>query len=306
MATQAMYRPENIGDWSTPRAAPGGAYGTRTLTLPDGAEIFYRYWQAADSTAPVLVFLHGLGAHTGWFIDMGNALNALGLTVYMDDHRGFGRSGGPRGHVRDFAVYPRDIDALLSEVQKQQPGRPLHLMGHSMGGIFATYAAAEDARSGRNRLAGLILINPWIKDTVKVRPGLLLAGMVGGLTGSPRLLMLPPNVAGMTLNAEAAALLDADTYWVRNQSRAFLYQIGVRMRGAVLKQARAIRAPALVIQCEGDTTVQQAATRACYDALGSADKTWKTYPNFAHDFEFEPGRAVLDQDLADWIVRHRG
>ncbi|HST90518.1 MAG TPA: alpha/beta hydrolase, partial [Ktedonobacterales bacterium] len=88
MATQAMYRPENIGDWSAPRAAPGGAYGTRTLTMPDGAEIFYRYWQAADSTAPALVFLHGLGAHTGWFIDLGNALNALGLTVYMDDHRG--------------------------------------------------------------------------------------------------------------------------------------------------------------------------------------------------------------------------
>ncbi|HEX8033447.1 MAG TPA: hypothetical protein VF510_06350 [Ktedonobacterales bacterium] len=31
MATEARYRPENIGDWGVPTAVPGGAYGTAEL-----------------------------------------------------------------------------------------------------------------------------------------------------------------------------------------------------------------------------------------------------------------------------------
>ena len=53
-------------------------------------------------------FMHGLGAHSGWFIDMGNSLNEQGLTVYAIDHRGFGRSGGFRGHMAQAQTPVRD------------------------------------------------------------------------------------------------------------------------------------------------------------------------------------------------------
>ena len=301
-----MYHPERIGDWGAPAAVAGGAYGEDLLPLADGVKLFYRFWQAPDPSAPTVVFLHGLGAHSGWFIDFGNALNARGLSVYMDDHRGFGRSEGPRGHVRDATVYPRDVLAFLGEVRRRRPDAPLFLVGHSMGGIFATYVAAADAASAlpSQLVRGLILVNPWVKDVVKVTPGQAIPGMIGGMFGSSKPFALKVNTAIMTKNPEATSLLDADTYWVRNQSRAFLYQV-IRMRGAMPKRAAQVRMPTLVIQCEGDTTLSQAATRAFYDRLGSADKTYKTYPGFAHDFEFEPGRSVLDDDIADWILQHR-
>ncbi|MGZ3639280.1 MAG: alpha/beta hydrolase [Ktedonobacterales bacterium] len=305
MATEARYRPENIGDWGIPTAVPGGAYGTASYAAEGDLNIFYRFWRAAKPQAPVLVIIHGLGAHTGWFIHMGNELNALGLTVYMDDHRGFGRSDGPRGHVRDGSIYLRDLSRFLDEVRKREPGAPITILGHSMGGIFATYLAAEDATSNRNQLAGLILANPWIADTVKVAPMTLINSIVNGIRGSDRLVAIPVNTSGMTLVPEATELLNADSYWVRNQSASFLYQLS-RMRLGVLKRAALVRAPALVIQCEKDGSVSPAATRRCYEQLGSADKTWKTYSDFAHDFEFEPGRTVLDSDIADWIMRHRG
>src|SRR5262249_8513330 len=117
MAAEAMYRPEQAGDWGTPRAVAGGVYGTDTLRLVDGTSLYFRYWLAAEPQAPVLVFLHGLGAHTGWFIDFGNELHARGLTVFMDDHRGFGRSEGPRGHVRDARVYARDVASFVDEAR---------------------------------------------------------------------------------------------------------------------------------------------------------------------------------------------
>lgn len=303
MATEAMYRVENVGDWGVPRAAEGGAYGTDTLRLTDGVNVFLRYWLAADPRAPVLVFLHGLGAHTGWFIDFGNELNARGLAVFMEDHRGFGRSEGPRGHTRDAMVYPRDVAAFLDEVRRRRPGAPIFLLGHSMGGIFAAHAAVADAKEGRNAVRGLILVNPWIKDIVKVKLTQVLFGMSAGIFGSDKLLLLPPNIPGMTDDAQAIEMLNADTYWVRNQTKAFLYQVS-RMRLAMPGLAPRLRLPALVIQTEGDTTLSQPATRAFFDRIGSADKTYKTYPRLTHDFEFDRDRSALDDDLADWILRH--
>ncbi|MGO8946458.1 MAG: alpha/beta fold hydrolase [Ktedonobacterales bacterium] len=303
MGKEIIYIAENVGDWGIPEATPPGSYGTDTLVMADGTEVFYRHWRVADPHAPVLVFLHGLGAHTGWFIDMGNELNSRGLNVYMDDHRGFGRSGGGRGHVRRGSMYLRDIQSFLGRVKSLHPEAPLFLCGHSMGGVFAIYVAAADAQVQTPWLHGLILINPWIKDSVKVKPTAMAGIMLGGISGSDRLFVRDVQTQEMTRSPEAVRLLNADSYWVRHQSQSFLYQITL-MRQRVLGQARKVRAPALVIQTEGDETLVQPATRQCYLQLGSKDKTWKTYPGFAHDFEFEPGRGALDADLADWILAH--
>lgn len=304
MPRESMYQPERIGDWGTPRAADGGAYTDARLKLADGSSLFYRVWSAADPTAPVLVFLHGLGAHTGWFIDMGNELNARGLTVYMDDHRGFGRSDGPRGHTRRGAQYLDDIDRLLAEAQRGRPGAPIFLLGHSMGGIFAVHTAAREARMRANRLKGILLVNPWVRDTSKPTLGLAWAVYGRGAFGSARPISAAGGPEAMTTNPEATRMLLADTYWVRAESGSFFYQI-LKLRGSILKAARDVTIPALVMQSEKDLAVVPAAARRCYDALGSKDKTWKTYPTFAHDFEFEPERAALDDDVSDWIMRRR-
>lgn len=304
MSVESKYSAERVGDWGVPVAAPGGAYDTAKLKMTDGTALFYRYWQAPDPAAPVLLFLHGLGAHTGWFIDLGNELNARGLTIYMDDHRGFGRSEGARGHVRRGNVYLDDIEQLLAEVRRRQPDAPIFLCGHSMGAIFAVLTAAADATSGRNRLSGLILANPWVRDTSKPTLGLAWAVYGRGAFGSTRPIRAAGGPEAMTTNPEATQLLLADSHWVRAESGSFFYQV-LKLRGRVLKAARAVNVPALVVQSEQDLAVVPKASRQCYEALGSRDKTWKTYSEFAHDFEFEQARSAFDDDLSDWIMRHR-
>ncbi len=302
MATQSKYSPERVGDWGVPAAVRPDGYETDTLAMSDGVKLFYRAWRG-DETAPTLVLLHGLGAHTGWFIDMGNELHARGLTVYAMDHRGFGRSEGPRGHVRDGAVYLRDISAFLAEIHKRHAASPLFILGHSMGGIFALNVAADDSARERPLLAGVILMNPWIDDQSKVSPASVASLVVSGMLGSSRPFRGAGGVETMTTNPEARTMLGEDQRWVREQSASFLYQI-TRMRLGVMTRARRTRLPALVIQCEKDLAVVPAATRRMYDALASADKTWKSYPNFGHDAEFEPERAILDDDIAQWIKAH--
>lgn len=305
---ESKYQPKNAGDWGTPTAVEGGSYGADTFALPDGTPLYFRFWQAPakapDASAPVLVLLHGLGAHTGWFIDMGNELNARGVSVYMPDHRGFGRSEGARGHVADWRIYPRDTAAFLDEVQRRAPGAPLFVLGHSMGGRFALYVAADDAKSKRNRLAGLILVNPWVTEVSTMPVGKQVGILLGGMRKSDKIVDYNYDVNGMTANPDAHQLLRSDPNWVRQQSASFLYQVGLRMRGALLKQAKAALCPTLVLQADDDKVLVVRRTRKMYDVLGARDKTYKTYPGFAHDFEFEPGRAVLDEDIALWCFDH--
>ncbi|HEX8729573.1 MAG TPA: alpha/beta fold hydrolase, partial [Ktedonobacterales bacterium] len=289
MATQSKYAPERAGDWGVPAAA-AQSYETGAITMSDGVTLFYRHWASA-APAPTLALLHGLGAHTGWFIDMGNELQARGLNVYAVDHRGFGRSEGARGHVTDGGVYLRDLNTFLAQIRMQQPNSPLFILGHSMGAIFALNLAAEDSARTQPTLAGLILMNPWIDDRSKVSPAKVASLLISGRMGSTR-----PFQTGdtntMTTNPEALAMLNDDALWVRAESASFLYHVTM-MRLKAVAQARKTRIPALVIQCEQDLAVVAAASRRAYDALASADKTWKTYANFAHDVEFEPERAIL-------------
>lgn len=302
MATQSKYAPERVGEWGVPSTKHPHGYETNTLTMPDGVKLFFRSWRD-DETAPTLVLLHGLGAHTGWFVDMGNELHARGLTVYAMDHRGFGRSEGPRGHVRRGDIYPRDITAFLQEMHKRNPSSPLYILGHSMGGIFAIHIAAEDSARAQPLLSGVILMNPWIDDQTRVSPAAVAQLVVAGMAKSSRPFHAAGGTETMTTNPEAIAMLDNDPRWVRAQSASFLYQITL-MRLGVMKLARQVRIPALVIQCEQDLAVVPSATRRMYEALASADKTWKTYADFAHDVEFEPERAILDEDIAQWIKAH--
>ena len=305
MASQVTYQPEHTGDWGVAAAVDGGQYETGELKMADGTAIFYRAWLHPDEQRPVLLIMHGLGAHSGWFIDMGNSLHEQGLTVYAIDHRGFGRSGGLRGHAAAAQTPVRDAEAALAEIRKRHPEAPVSILGHSLGAIFALHMATDDSAAPQPRLAGIILINPGIAVTWKIPLGRQVAMAVGGLSGSTRQWSLAPGYEVMTTNPEARRMLDAVTYWQRTQSAAFIYQVALRLRTSAMRRAPSIRTPALVIQCEGDLSVVPAASRRCYDTLGSADKTWKTFPDFGHDFEFEPDRATLDAAIAAWVMGHR-
>ena len=186
MATDVRYDAERVGEWGTPVAVAGGSYTVETFTLPDGAKQNLRVWRAANPAAPTLALLHGLGAHSGWFNDMANSLNAAGLHVYVPDHRGFGRSEGERGHTRDWRSYPADVNALLDEIGRREASSKLFALGHSMGGIFVTYAAAEDAKRATPRLSGIIAMNPWIKNVTNLSLGNTFSVLFGGMRGSAR------------------------------------------------------------------------------------------------------------------------
>ncbi|HEY0125828.1 MAG TPA: alpha/beta hydrolase, partial [Blastococcus sp.] len=112
------------------------------------------------STAPRerALYVHGLGgASTNW-TDLA-ALLAVRFDGWSVDLPGFGRSQPPprdrysiRGHVRAVADVLEQVAAQPGEAQ----GRPVHLLGNSLGGLVSLLVAA-----GRpDLIATLTLISP--------------------------------------------------------------------------------------------------------------------------------------------------
>jgi len=292
-----LYKQENPGDWGQMQGAPGITTATEKLTAADGYELFLRSWKT--NGPDVLLILHGLGGHSGWYIDMGNELASRGISVYAMDHRGFGRSGGLRGHIDNYRTFVEHIGYIVTEIRKRHPEAGIFLLGHSMGAIFATHFAAQD----QQRLVGVVFLNPWVGDTSRVSLGTTLGVLLGGVFKSRRYRQFAGGTEGMTTNEEAVQMLQADSFWQRTQTSSFMFQV-LLMRSAILKQARQITIPALVMQAEDDKSVLHEGSRKLYEALASSDKTWKTYADYDHDSQFEEDRSQMDKDLVAWIREH--
>jgi len=288
------YQPDVVGDWGREQTSETVNVSTEMFTMADASKIFLRSWQTESND--VLLILHGLGAHSGWFIDMGNEIAMRGLNVYTMDHRGFGRSEGLAGHIDSYHLFVEDTSAIIAELRKRHPLGRIYLLGHSMGGIFTAHIAAKHG----DLLAGALFLNPWIEDSSRLPVITTLRILFGGLRKSRHAWQVAGGHEVMTTNPEAIQMLQADTFWRRTQTSSFLVQI-LQMRLAVMRLAKSITLPVLVLQAEEDKSVLATATRKFYDALASGDKTWKSYPGYAHDSELEADRSLMDNDIVDWI-----
>lgn len=290
------YQSGSPGEWGSMQAGPNISIATEELLGVDGCKHFLRSWITEGRA--VLLILHGLGGHSDWYIDMGNVMALRGITVYAMDHRGFGRSGGMAGDIDDYHTYVKDIVLLLTEIRKRHPGGSIYLLGHSMGGLFATHVAAEHGEL----LAGILLLNPWIQDVSQLPFLTAVTIFLSGLFKSKRYWQVAGGPEVMTTNPDAVHMLLVDSLWHRKQTARMLFQV-VLMRLAAFSKAREITLPALVMQAEADKAVNIATNQKLYEALASQQKTWKTYPGYMHDSEFEHDRSQMDHDIATWLAR---
>jgi len=108
--------------------------------------------------APVFVCLPAMGVAASFYAPFAEALAqaAAGVAV-LADLRGQGGSAELARRGAQFGyreIVSQDIPSLLAAIAQQFPGRPLYLVGHSLGGQLGSLAAVHASPL----LAGLILV----------------------------------------------------------------------------------------------------------------------------------------------------
>jgi lysophospholipase len=119
-----------------------------TVTTQDGIPLRAATWMpAAEARKGTVCVLQGRAEFIEKYFEVIGELLARGFAVVAFDWRGQGLSGrqvkNPRkGHVRRFADYRHDLEAVEDQVLRQMP-EPHFALAHSMGGAIALGAAHE-------------------------------------------------------------------------------------------------------------------------------------------------------------------
>ncbi len=198
------------------------------------SRIVYDTWiPELDGRAPkgVVILSHGFGEHARRYDHVARRFGADGLVTYALDHRGHGRSGGKRVHVKDVSEYTGDFATLVGIAGREHPGVPKIVLGHSMGGGIV-FAYGSDRPADYDLM---VLSGPAVAAQDDVKPMLAIVGKGLGA--------LLPGVPVQQLDANAVSR-DPAVVAAYNERSAGLARQGARRRGPRAAQGRRIDAAA--------------------------------------------------------------
>jgi alpha-beta hydrolase superfamily lysophospholipase len=275
-----------------------------SLRLADGLTIFARAWAPA-APQRVVVCIQGLGGHGAYYRPLALALAQDGTALAAPDLRGHGRSEGTRGTIDSFERYLEDVDATLRWVQMSWPGKPIILLGESMGASIAIqYIASKQHQSGNVPLAGLALVSPVLRPAIQPT--------IGEAVRYLRFLLTAPSRPAMPVTGREELgcrdndfndQLRADPLFVRHVSVRFLNTLSIWLWQARRKAAQ-VNLPLLVLQGERDYVAHPAGTAAFLRRVETTERRVVTFPEAYHCLLYDPATPLVVQELTSWLAAY--
>lgn len=260
------------------------------------ARIYFQSWLPEGEPKAILLIVHGLAEHSGRYMNVINHFVPLGYAVHGFDHPGHGRSDGTRVYVERFEDY---TDTLKIFFDRIQPGKPVFLMGHSMGGLIgATYLLDY-----QRELTGAVLSGPAVKVPDQITPTILLIGkMLSALV--PRFGLLGLEAEGVCRDPAVVEAYICDPLVHRGKITARLAAEMLKAMQRISARAGKITLPIMIVQGSADRLVDAAGARMLYDTVSSPEKEIRIYEGFYHEVFNEPEHERVLRDVERWIEAH--
>jgi len=269
-----------------------GSFRTR-----DGTPLAVYDWPV-EGAALTAIIVHGLGEHAGRYELLAHWLNSKGVAVRAYDQFGHGNSEGPRGGLLRESQLPEHLGELATATMEHPSfaGRPLVLIGHSLGGLVVASAICRGLVAPQLAVlsspALAVRMAAWQRAAVKILPRLAPALTLGnGL--DPNMLSHDPQVVAHYI----ADPLVHDRICAR--LGAFVATEGERVRSSAPRW----RTPTCVLYAGDDRAVDPSGSREFVSAAPSNIVRAQCFPAMYHEIFNEPDRAialsVLETALAD-------
>lgn len=274
-----------------------------TLTTADGLTLHLQPGQAA--TPPVrgtVLIVHGLGEHIGRYAHVMAHLAAQGWATLGHDHRGHGRSGGPRGGLAADDSLLTDLSAVITQARRSNPG-PLVLLGHSMGGLVAGRYVAEglapQPAAWWQPVDALVMSSPALDPGMNALQKLLLA------VAAP---LAPDQALGNGLKPDwvcsdpAVVRAYVADPLVHDRITPRLVRFIVAGGELVRQRAPSWTLPTLLLYAGADRCVAPRGSDAFAAAAPPARVSARRYDGMAHEIFNEPDQARVLADLGTWLA----
>jgi len=275
-------------------------HGEDRFEVDGGLSLYEQWWLPERPATAVVALVHGFTEHGGRYAPVAAELNRRGYAVYALDLRGHGQSQGDRVFIRRFDDYLTDVDRFLERVGRREPGKPLFLFGHSMGGtIVGLYAAQRQPP-----VNGLVLSAPAAVVGKGVFPVLRrLASLFSRVF--PKMRVVRMGSSFLSRDPEAVAEFQSDPLIFHDR---FPVRTGAEILDAarrVQDEIRKVRLPLLILHGTGDRVAGVEGSRKLHLRAGSHDKTLHVYEGLYHEILREPEKEQVMTDLVRWLDARR-
>jgi len=261
-----------------------------------GLQLYAQAWLPDTAPRAAIALVHGVGEHSGRYMNVVGPLVDDGYAVYSFDQRGHGRSPGRRVHIDRWTEYRRDLQTFLATVAAQQPGIPMVLYGHSMGslvvldyllqmpgglaGVVISGVALQPAGVGSAAMIAMARVLTHVTPTLAIDLGI----EAEALTRDPQALA--------AYSADPLVTGKATVRW-GTESLDTVKRIEAGMSG--------IDIPLLVVHGEADHLNLVSGARALFEAAPNADKTLRVYPGVFHEPHNDLGHEQVAADVSEWL-----
>ena len=264
-----------------------------------GQSLYYQSWTPEGKAKAASLIVHGLNEHSGRYQDLAAFLTESGYAVYSLDLPGHGKSYGPRAYVDDFQDFIDPLDIYLDMIQEWQPGLPIYLLGHSMGGTISAAFLIEH----QDRFAGAVLSGPLVKVPDYVSNFTLQMGEI--------LSAVLPKMRIIAIEAEAVSRDPAVVKAYLNDPLVYTGKVTVRISNEINKaistieeKGAQISLPLLLLHGSADRLCESAWSEYLNDLVSSQDKKMIIYDGLYHEVYNEPEAETVYGDLLKWLEEH--
>ncbi len=269
-----------------------------------GDRLFYRAW-VPGSPRKVIVGIHGLGAHSEYFVLVADQLLETGAALYAPDLKYHGKSTGRKGDMENYDEVIAQIHEFITFIRTQHPGLPLFLVGISMGGGMEFHYVRQHPAEcqGIITFAPSIAVGGTISVTQILKsPYYLLAHLFA--RGKPVISIIKNSARG-TSNPLRLVYDAGDPLRLQKVSFRLILEMQKGVR-SVANHAEEIKIPVLIIQGTEDRLINPAGVRAFFNRLGAQDKTLIEVEGAYHALFTEPAMEEKGAwaRIRDWLNAH--
>ncbi len=299
---------------------------TFSFETPDREKIFVYKWLPDNEIKAVVQIAHGMAEHARRYEEFAKFLTDNSIAVYANDHRGHGNTAGDLDKLGYFAdkngweLVLKDMNRLTHIIKQEHPDKPIFLLGHSMGSLFARAYMVKYP----NEISGVILSGTSGEGGLLVSLGKTIAKLQGTFTHPKKQSQLLNDMTFKDYN-KAFKPAKTDFDWLSRDEKVVQDYINDPYCGQVVsnrfyydmlsliqfinKDSSYTNAPkdmpVLMFSGENDPVgnfgkgVKKVYNK--YKKAGVKDITLKLYPEGRHEMLNETNRSEVYNDVLQWI-----
>jgi alpha-beta hydrolase superfamily lysophospholipase len=284
-----------------PRRAHLGAWNVKPIKHTEAPG-----WVWTDPTVEqkaLMLCVHGLGLHHRAFQSFAERIVGQGFTVVSFDVRGFGAYMQAKGHDHlDMNACVNDLISVIGLIKRDYAGKPVFLLGESMGGALALRVAADQPDIIDGLVCSVPAAERHAETGTKLKIGLKF------LTAGNKPVDLAHTVVDKSV---ASSDFQERQEWLADPmarlklSPRELIQFDHFMHQNKTFAAKICHTPVLLFQGTSDRLVKEEGTQNLFKVMPTKDKALVLLGNQEHlIFEANPYKDDVTLGIIGWLNAH--